>query len=1055
MTAALVGVCMWSVSSLIESNGWVDHTHKVIAEAKAIEASAVDMETGMRGYLLAGEEAFLDPYVSGSKAFTERVASLKKTVSDNRAQVQLLNEIATTIAEWKSNVTEPVIGLRHDIGDAQTMNDMARLVGEAKGKVYFDSFREQIAAFTGREQVLMKTRKRDAAAATGVATKALAIVSETTGWVKHTYEAIADAKELLASAVDMQTGMRGYLLAGKEEFLDPYKQGKILFFERLSELQETVSDNSAQVTLLAEIEANIREWNEKVSEPAIAMRGQVGDRKTIGDIVTLVGEDHGKQYFDRFRDQIATFIGREESLLTKREQEGHVASTRVAESITTIGETTDWVDHTHEVIAEAEGLLASAVGMKAGMRGYLLAGKDEFLSPYMQESKEFKSKVTSLKETVSDNPAQVKLLEEIQGTIAEWQDKVTEPTIALRHEIGDAKTMDDMADLVGEARGKQYFDRFRGQIATFAGREQDLMDGRQEGAANTASMAYYVMIGGTLVIIALSLGISFFLIRSITSPINQTVDVLESVAQGDLSKRLKLDSKDELGRMATALNTAVEASARTLEEIKEAAEREQQAQAQKAAEDKRRAEEDNQRAEEERRLAQEATEKVENILEVANLVAIGDYSMEVEVTGDDALGRLADGLRTFFRNKRETEEQVAIVTEQERVRVDQERVLAAERAEKEQARVEQERARDAEQANMERQRLEEEQARQQERAETQQAEAEALRSKVNDILHVVTTAAAGDLTQSVEVSGDDPIDELAAGINRMLADLSGVVREVMDGSLQFTDGSRAIAESSQSMAQGAQNQSASVEQMSASIEELTRSIESVKTEAKKANEVANTTSEMAEQGGVAVQKSNEAMEQIRTSSAQIGEIIEVISEIASQTNLLALNAAIEAARAGEHGLGFAVVADEVRKLAERSNQAAGEITSLIQESTKRVEEGAQLSVQTAESLTKIVEGAQDTASRINAMAETTVEQSATADEVSGAIQQVSSVTQQTSAGSEELASSSEQLGAQATALNELVRKFKTNGDDGSAGHRTTKTAGANFDSAYAEAAGAF
>ena len=88
------------------------------------------------------------------------------------------------------------------------------------------------------------------------------------------------------------------------------------------------------------------------------------------------------------------------------------------------------------------------------------------------------------------------------------------------------------------------------------------------------------------------------------------------------------------------------------------------------------------------------------------------------------------------------------------------------------------------------------------------------------------------------------------------------------------------------------------------------------------------------------------MELIRASSTQIAEIIQVISEIASQTNLLALNAAIEAARAGEHGMGFAVVADEVRKLAERSNQAAGEISSLIKESTIRVQEGAQLSEET-------------------------------------------------------------------------------------------------------------
>ena len=110
-------------------------------------------------------------------------------------------------------------------------------------------------------------------------------------------------------------------------------------------------------------------------------------------------------------------------------------------------------------------------------------------------------------------------------------------------------------------------------------------------------------------------------------------------------------------------------------------------------------------------------------------------------------------------------------------------------------------------------------------------------------------------------------------------------------------------------------------------------------------------------------KSIEAMELIRNSSTQIAEIIQVIAEIASQTNLLALNAAIEAARAGEHGMGFAVVADEVRKLAERSNQAAGKITSLIKESTQQVEKGAKLSDETGDALKKIVEGVEATAAQ--------------------------------------------------------------------------------------------
>jgi methyl-accepting chemotaxis protein len=155
------------------------------------------------------------------------------------------------------------------------------------------------------------------------------------------------------------------------------------------------------------------------------------------------------------------------------------------------------------------------------------------------------------------------------------------------------------------------------------------------------------------------------------------------------------------------------------------------------------------------------------------------------------------------------------------------------------------------------------------------------------------------------------------------------------------------------------------------------------------------------------------------------DAIKGIEIYASQTNLLALNAAIEAARAGEHGMGFAVVADEVRKLAERSNQAAGEISKLIQESTQRVQEGVDLSVETGDALRQIVEGVESTAGKIAEIAQSTAEQAANAQEVSRAIQSVAHVTEQNAAGSEEMASSSEELGAQAGTLRDIVVRFRT------------------------------
>jgi methyl-accepting chemotaxis protein len=587
-----------NINSMITTEKWVEHTYNVIGEAKHIVASAVDMETGMRGYLLAGKEDFLDPYQQGEEATYAQIESLQNTVSDNPDQVERLGEVESILRKWQEQVTDPTIALRREIGDAETMNDMAALIREARGKLYFDKFRGQIATFIAREEALMTERQKAAEKAAAENETLAALLTETGTWVEHTFRVMVTANEILAAAVDMETGMRGFLLAGKEEFLEPYNAGQKTFFELVASLSNTVDDNPAQVELLGEIKTTIEEWQKQVTEPAIALRRNagIGTGTTMEDVSRLIGEARRKTYFDRFRAQIATFIAREEELMTQRQQAAEEATAAAAANRKLIADATAWVEHTQAVIAEANQILARAVDMETGMRGFLLAGEEEFLEPYNAGQEKFGVLAASLSKTVDDNPAQAALLGEIKTTIEEWQTQVVAPQIELRRKIGDAKTMDDMADLVGEARGKTYFDRFRAIMAEFVNEETVLLEQRQKANTSTVQSTIMTIIGAIIAAFIIGGGVAVVITRDIqkqvggepaviagiarevalgnlnvavherkstgilaamqtmTSNLKATAQVAEQIADGDLTVNVNiLSDKDTLGKSLAAM----------------------------------------------------------------------------------------------------------------------------------------------------------------------------------------------------------------------------------------------------------------------------------------------------------------------------------------------------------------------------------------------------------------------------------------------------------------------------------------------------------------------
>jgi methyl-accepting chemotaxis protein len=159
--------------------------------------------------------------------------------------------------------------------------------------------------------------------------------------------------------------------------------------------------------------------------------------------------------------------------------------------------------------------------------------------------------------------------------------------------------------------------------------------------------------------------------------------------------------------------------------------------------------------------------------------------------------------------------------------------------------------------------------------------------------------------------------------------------------------------------------------------------------------------------------SAESLEHIDT----ISKKITVINDIAMQTNLLSLNAAVEAARAGDAGRGFAVVAAEVRKLADKSREAANQITTLSDRSVE-------IATETGQSIGHLAPEIERTSQLIREIATSTGEQQSGADQINKAIQQLNDITQFNASSAENLSESADIVSKKANGLKEAISFFK-------------------------------
>ncbi len=390
------------------------------------------------------------------------------------------------------------------------------------------------------------------------------------------------------------------------------------------------------------------------------------------------------------------------------------------------------------------------------------------------------------------------------------------------------------------------------------------------------------------------------------------------------------------------------------------------------------------------------------------------------------IGRMATALRVFRQNLLEKQQMV----EEDKKREEADRIAARKAAEAEKAREEAERQRIADQeaaerANAAAQEAEREKLRQAADAERQERMA-AQNQIVSTLAEALRKLAAGDLTARITEEFGEGYEQLRHDFNEAVQTLDGVVNLIADSSETIFTNSGEISHAADDLAQRTETTAATLGETAAALTELTASVKSAADGAAQADRVVAGAKSNAEQSSVVVRQAVTAMGEIEESSRKISTIISVIDDIAFQTNLLALNAGVEAARAGEAGRGFAVVASEVRALAQRSSEAAREISDLISDSGNQVQKGVGLVDQAGEALKAIVTDVSEISNHVSEIATSAKEQSTGITEINTAIYQLDQATQQNAAMFEETTAASHSLTHEASSLQKTIARFTIN-----------------------------
>ena len=273
-----------------------------------------------------------------------------------------------------------------------------------------------------------------------------------------------------------------------------------------------------------------------------------------------------------------------------------------------------------------------------------------------------------------------------------------------------------------------------------------------------------------------------------------------------------------------------------------------------------------------------------------------------------------------------------------------------------------------------------------------------LENNINNVLNVLEQYSNYKYLNKIDQKGlTEQLLKLANGVNTLGDSITGMLIENKTNGLTLEDSSNILLTNVDKLNVSSNEAASSLEETAAAIEEITSNIRNNTQNIAKMTTFSNGVTASASEGERLANQTTQSMDEINTQVNLINESITVIDQIAFQTNILSLNAAVEAATAGEAGRGFAVVAAEVRNLAARSAEAAKEIKSIVENATKKANQGKDIANNMISGYKDLNENISQTINLIQDIEMSSKEQLTGIEQINDAVNQLDQQTQKNAA----------------------------------------------------------